>query len=114
MRPSLTRSSVILCLTASGLAAVCLATAQERAPAKRTDEASAKPAASPVSSKGERSNASSESESKATDRNEAQNERPPELDEILQTAETFQKAYALGDAKAAAAHFTTAAEYIDE
>jgi uncharacterized protein (TIGR02246 family) len=41
-------------------------------------------------------------------------QRSPDEEAIRGTAETFARAYAKGDAKAAASHFTHDAEYIDE
>jgi len=116
-----------ICLTGIGLvfAAVCLSLAQEKGGGKPGSVAVANPAgkaaAKPV--KKEAQPAAGQPQGTTTKKTgpeprlakpAAAEKRSPDEDEIRHTAETFTKAYNQGDATAAAAHFTTDAEYIDE
>jgi uncharacterized protein (TIGR02246 family) len=104
------------------LAAIGLLAAQESSSAKRSEPARGKAAAKAgqdgqarAQKKAAKDDVKASDDAKASkDDSEKADERSPDEEAILKTAETFARAYAEGDAKAAAAHFTENAEYIDE
>ena len=123
------RASMSLGIGALTLAAIGLLSAQDSSPAKRSDTAREK-AGTKAAAGGEQRRPSRAPEAAAKravkddddkadrageneDEAERAEERSPDAEAIRKTAETFAKAYAEGDAKTAAAHFTQNAQYID-
>ncbi len=120
------RSSICVGIATMVLAAIGLISAQDSQSTNRGKGANEKPAVKSAENgrtsapRAPRKNANdavkSEDAPAANESDDAAEaeKRSPDEEAILQTAETFARAYAEGDAKAAAAHFTENAEYIDE
>jgi len=121
------RASICLFCSALFLAAVCLSSGQETPNTKRPDSRSAKPAPKapvkdnlPAEQQGsEKPSPAAAAKKSAVDKSGEETSKTseaPSSDEmaIRNTAESFVAAYEKGDAKAAAAHFTADAEYVDE
>jgi uncharacterized protein (TIGR02246 family) len=117
---------MILMCAALCVAAFCISSGQESPTAPRPDSRRAKPAPRAAAQNNQASaprdatkppNAAAAK--KPADKSPDEKQKPSgasSSDEtgILKTAESFIQAYEKGDAKAAAAHFTADAEYIDE
>ncbi len=122
------RSSISLGIGALVMAAIGLLAAQESPPPKRGQAVREKAPASSSASGDQNGalrarNKDTSDAAKGTAKKDAKaepeesqtaREVSPDEEAIRRTAETFGKAYAEGDAKAAAAHFTENAEYVDE
>jgi uncharacterized protein (TIGR02246 family) len=119
------RTSVSQGIGALILAAIILVAARESPPASKDEKRSDESTAAPVqnSAPGKRNARNSAPKNNGTQESAPEEGKRPsseaqelstDEEAIRRTAETFARAYAEGDAKAAAAHFTENAEYVDE